>query len=92
VTPEDAVVKALEGSPRPLSFTELTHPVRRATGEWATVPRMMAVLSRLVARRRIVRRPVVPAGETSPRGVDVSLCDFHPAGRDPWPYGVGGER
>jgi hypothetical protein len=90
MTPEDAVVKALEDSPRPLSFTELTHPVRRATGEWATVPRMMGVLSKLVARRLITRRPLVNQSDFSESkwskgpSMDVSLCDFHPAGRDPW--------
>ena len=83
MTPEDAVVEALEASRRPLSFTELTHAVRRVTRKWATTELMMAVLSRLVVRRRIVRRPV-GMDDQAARNFAVELCDFHPAGRDPW--------
>lgn len=83
MTPEDAVTEALAASPRPLSFTELTHAYRRATGEWATTEGMMGVLSRLVVRRRIVRRPV-GMDDAAARNFAVELCDFHPAGRDPW--------
>jgi hypothetical protein len=95
VTPEDAVVKALLASNRPLSQTDLTHPVREANEDWATPEVMSRVLTRLVVQRKITRRPVVPPGVDPPRHVkemDVQLCDYHPAGRDPWPYGVGGER
>ena len=81
MTPEDAITEALAASPRPLSFTELTHAYRRATGEWATTEGMMGVLSRLVVRRRIVRRPVGMDDEGA-RNFAVELCDFHPAGRD----------
>lgn len=93
MSPEDAITASLAAAPRPLSLTELTHPVRRATGAWVSTPQMMSLLSRLVARRQIVRRPVTPAddeGSRALRGMNVALCDFHPAGRDPWPYGIGG--
>ena len=83
VSPEDAITEALEASRRPLSFTELTHAYRRATGGWATTERMMGVLSRLVVRRRIVRRPV-GMDDGAARNFAVELCDFHPAGRDAW--------
>lgn len=81
MTPEDAITEALEASRRPLSFTELTHAYRRATGRWATTEGMMGVLSRLVVRRRIVRRPV-GMDDHAARNFAVELCDFHPAGRD----------
>lgn len=91
MTPEDAITAALDGTPRPLSWTELLNPVR-STGTAPTDQVMSRVLTRLVAARRIVRRPSVPPGAEVPRSLremDVRLCDFHPAGRDPWPYGVG---
>jgi len=91
MTPEDAIVKALEDSPRPLSWTELLNPVR-STGTAPTEQVMSRALSRLVAARRIVRRPEVPPGAEVPRWFmeqDVHLSSFYPAGRDPWPYGIG---
>jgi hypothetical protein len=85
VSPEESITASLAASPRPLSFTELTHPVRRATGTWPSRGDMQTVLTRLVARRKIVRRPLVPPGVEAPRSLremDVALCDYHPAGRD----------
>lgn len=95
MSPEDAITGALAASPRPLSATELTHPIRRALGAWPTRADMSNALTRLVVHRKIVRRPVVPHGVEPPRSLqemDVLLCDYHPVGRDAWPYGVGGVR